>query len=89
MFMEIIKIVPKVDRRGRIIQRKFRNYKSLPELAEEYGLTRQGINVRLAVRNIPHEKVGSGKRVTTILVHRRYWEELGEKRWRRRHKAEA
>jgi hypothetical protein len=66
-------------RRGRVIERNFRNYKTLPELAEMYGVTRQGINVRLRVRNIPHEKVGAGKRVSTIMVHRRYWEELGKR----------
>ena len=75
VFIGEIKPVPKVKRRGRVLRRKLRNYKTLVELAQEYGVRRQTLNQRLWVRKIPFEEVGSGKQ-PTIVVHRRYWAEL-------------
>lgn len=72
-----------------MIEQKIKNYKTVAELAEKFGMTRQGMHVRLAARKIPFDKVGDGKRITTIVVHRRYWKELGEKRIRDRNKTEA
>jgi Zn-dependent peptidase ImmA (M78 family) len=69
-----------VKRRGRMLQQKIKDYKTLAELAEKFGMTRQGLHVRLSARRIPYDKIGDGKRVSVIVVHRRYWKELGAKK---------